>query len=133
MSLKGTRMSESSYQQYLLKYQYKNAQNLNARIQVHARFSTNKYDWHRWVFDHFNIPAQGRILEVGCGPGGLWVSNLDRIPEDWEITLSDFSPGILEQAQHNLRNCHRHFAFEQFDVQSIPFEDGRFDVAVAKD
>ena len=79
-------MSNSSYQQYLLTHQYKNAQSLNARIQLHARFSTNKYGWQRWVFDHFNIPAQGRILEVGCGTGGLWMRNINRIPEGWEIT-----------------------------------------------
>ena len=124
-------MPDSSYQEYLLTHQYKNVQNLNARIQLHERFSTNKYDWQRWVFDHFNIPAQGRILEVGCGPGELWVKNLDRIPEAWEITLSDFSPGMLEQAQQNLRNSHCHFAFERFDVQAIPFEDAHFDAVVA--
>lgn len=124
-------MSNSSYQQYLLTHQYKNAQNLNARIQLHARFSTNKYGWNRWVFDHFNIPAQARILEVGCGPGVLWRSNIHRIPEGWEITLSDFSPGMLEQAQQNLRDSQRHFAFEQFDMQSIPFDDAHFNAVVA--
>ena len=124
-------MPDSAYQEYLLTHQYKDAQNLNARIQLHARFSTNKYGWSPWVFDHFNIPAQARILEVGCGPGRLWERNFDRIPEDWEITLSDFSPGMLEQAQQNLRDNHRQFTFEQFDMQSIPFEDAEFDAALA--
>ncbi len=44
--------------------QYQNAKNLNARIQLHQRFSTNKYGWHRWVFDQFSFPPQSRILEL---------------------------------------------------------------------
>jgi hypothetical protein len=37
-------MSEFTNPEYLLTNQYKNAANLNARIQLHLRFSTNKYD-----------------------------------------------------------------------------------------
>jgi ubiquinone/menaquinone biosynthesis C-methylase UbiE len=124
-------MSNSSYQQYLLTHQYKNAHNFNARVQLHARFSTNKYGWHRWVFDHFNIPSPARLLELGCGPAGLWTRNLKRIPAGWEIILSDFSPGMLEQAQQNLRNSPQPFSFQQLDAQSIPFEDHQFDAVIA--
>ena len=31
--------------------QYRNADNLNARIRLHQRFSANPYGWHRWVFE----------------------------------------------------------------------------------
>jgi hypothetical protein len=41
-------VSKVSNQEYLLTRQYKDESNLNARIQLHARFSTNKYGWHRW-------------------------------------------------------------------------------------
>jgi hypothetical protein len=44
-----------SDQQYLLQSQYKDASNLNARIQLHIRFSQNRYNWQRWVFDHLKI------------------------------------------------------------------------------
>src|SRR5713226_344769 len=78
-------MFEPDQQQYLLTKQYKNAANLNARIALHRRFSMNKYEFQRWVFDQFSIPAEGRILELGCGPGHLWRINADRIPEKWDI------------------------------------------------
>jgi len=52
----------------------------------------------QWVFDQFNLAAKSRILEVGCGPGLLWLQNVARIPEGWDITLSDFSPGMLDEA-----------------------------------
>src|SRR5450759_51077 len=96
-------MSELTDPTYLVGEQYKDATNLNARIQLHQRFSTNKYDWQRWVFDHLSIPHNGRILEIGCGPGELWHRNRERIPEHWDITLSDLSPGMLREAQHNLQ------------------------------
>ncbi len=124
-------MEEVSDQSYLLNDQYKNASNLNARIQLHARFGTNKYDWHRWLFDQFKITHGSRILELGCGTGLLWVSNLDRIPEDWNITLSDFSVGMLQDAQEKLSNSTHHFTFEVIDAQYIPFESRSFDVVIA--
>ena len=60
--------------------QYRDGRNLNARIALHDRFSTNKGSWHRWIFDHFNLPANARILEVGAGVGRLWAENAERIP-----------------------------------------------------
>jgi len=77
----------------LLRDQYEDASNLNARVRLHAEFSTNKYGWCRWVFDQLQLPERCRVLEVGCGPGWLWKQNLRRIPAGWDITLSDFSPG----------------------------------------
>src|SRR6266581_3620226 len=120
-----------SEQHYLLTDQYNNAQKLKARIQLHIRFGTNTYPWQRWVFDQFKIPPQARVLEIGCGPGELWRRNLERIPEQWEITLSDFSAGMLQEARQNLDNSGRDFTFEVFDVQSIPYEDARFDAVIA--
>jgi SAM-dependent methyltransferase len=120
-----------SNQTYLLSHQYNNAQKLGARINLHERFSINAYDWQRWVFDHFTMPSQGNVLEIGCGPGMLWLKNADRIPELWNVTLSDFSAGMLQEAQNNLRNVSHPFIFKVVDAQSIPFEDQHFDMIVA--
>ena len=117
--------------EYLLSDQYRTASNLNARIQLHRRFSTNKYGWTRWIFDHLQLPADSRILDVGCGPSNLWRENITRIPDGWEIILSDFSPGMLGQAQDNLRACRSRFGFQVIDAQAIPFKDGTFDAVTA--
>lgn len=112
--------------------QYADSHNLNARIALHARFSTNPYNWFRWVFDHFNeLPAEAQILEVGCGPCRLWVENRERIPEGWRLTLSDFSAGMLEDAKRNLNLAPPRYRFEIVDVQSIPFPDAAFDAVIA--
>ncbi len=127
-------MSELSNQNYLLTNQYNNAQKLEARIQLHRIFSTNHYSWFRWLFDHFALPPQSSLLELGCGPGYLWSKNAERIPEQWQITLSDFSSGMLQEAQQNLqeiRGMQRPFTFQQVDAQAIPFANESFDAVIA--
>src|SRR5215212_2091596 len=116
--------------QTYLREQYKNAANLNDRIQLHQRFSTNPYDFHMWVFDQLKLAANSHVLELGCGPGSLWRPNLARIPAGWQITLTDFSPGMLAEARASLAGAHL-FAFEQADAQAIPFADRSFDAVIA--
>ena len=125
-----SRKHKLSDQEYLLTDHYKDASNLNARIELHRRSSTNKQGWTRWLFDQLNLPPECRVLELGCGPGSLWQENLDCVPVGWEITLTDFSPGMLEQAQDNLGSEQR-FEFEIVDAQSIPYDDESFDAVIA--
>ena len=124
-------MSEMTDQSYLLNEQYKDASNFSARVRLHARFSTNKGGWNRWMFDQFQIAPGSRILELGCGPGLLWLSNRDRIPNDWQITLSDFSAGMLQEAQQHLSQSQQHFTFQVIDAQAIPLDDASLDVMIA--
>lgn len=124
-------MNKMSDQTYLLNEQYKDSSNLNARIQLHELFSTNKQGVHSWMFDHYDLPPQAHILELGCGPATLWVKNLGRIPDGWDITLSDFSTGMLEDARRNLGEHQHRFKFEVVDAQTIPYESGSFDAVIA--
>lgn len=116
--------------------QYRNSLNLDSRITLHQRFSINEHPWHRWAFDHMRLPANARILELGCGTAALWTENRERIPATWRITLTDSSPGMLEDAKENinldLRNTlTRNFTFISTDAQGISFGDGEFDAVVA--
>lgn len=124
-------MSQIDDQKYLLSDQYKDASNLDARAQLHVRFSTNPYGWMPWVFDQLTLLPASRILELGCGPGYLWRDNMQRIPEGWDITLTDLSPGMLEQAKKNLADSPRQFKFETADAQYLSFEDESFDAVIA--
>jgi ubiquinone/menaquinone biosynthesis C-methylase UbiE len=113
-----------------LKKQYKDSSNLDARIRLHQRFGVNKYGWQLWVFDQLDLPDQGRVLELGCGPGRLWEENLHRIPPGSEIILSDYSAGMLEEARRKLEKQGL-FQFKVIDAQSIPCENGYFDAVIA--
>jgi SAM-dependent methyltransferase len=110
--------------------QYRDASKLNARIALHERFSTNPYGLQAWIFDHFELPDEASVLDVGCGPAWLWLENSDRLPARWNITLTDASPGMVAEAERNL-GSDRRFGFRVGDVQHLPFEDGSFDAVVA--
>ncbi|GER91756.1 hypothetical protein KDW_59180 [Dictyobacter vulcani] len=118
-----------SDQQYLLSNQYNDSVRLNARIQLHERFSTNPRNLQHWIFEQLVIPAPYNILELGSGPGPLWSKNLVYIPIEWQITLSDFSEGMLEDTRRNLGTERFHYAV--VDAQSIPFADNTFDAVIA--
>lgn len=124
-------MSRTIDQEYLIHNQYRSAAKLDARLAIHARFGTNPYGWHRWVFDRFILPQDADILEVGCGPGTLWLENSERIPASWTITLTDLSDGILDDARRRLANINRPIEFHTVDVQQLPFLSNRFDAVVA--
>jgi len=113
------------------KVQYGNEKNLDARIVLHRLYGTRKYKWQRWVFDHFDLPRSAKILELGCGQGNLWSENSDRIPKDWDIVLSDFSEGMVEDAKKNLSGSSHTLNFSVIDAQSIPYPDQCFDGVIA--
>ena len=111
-----------------LEEQYRTDANLNARIALHARFSTNP-GWSAWLFDREAPPPGSRVLEVGCGPATtLWGANLERIDPSWRLTLADFSPGMIEAAREALGDRAEYVVA---DVQELPFEDEPFDVVLA--
>lgn len=119
---------------YLTTRQYRDPSALNARGSLHARFGTNPYPWFRWLFDQLLTltPTDARILEVGCGPAGLWAENLDRLPGGWRVTLTDLSDGMVDAARARLQGAPDGvFTIQTTDVESLPFEHGAFDVALA--
>ena len=111
--------------------QYHDASRLTTRAALHARFSTNPTRWFPWLFERFQTPASSTVLELGCGPGWLWLSNRERIPTGWQITLTDFSEGMLAEAKQNLAQLSHAFTFAVANVQAIPYPDDSFDMVIA--
>ena len=125
-------MSRFTDQQYLKTDQYKDSSNLDARAEIHRRFSMNPYGWFNWFLDRLlKLPEDARILELGCGPAYLWKECSSRVPAGWNITLSDLSSGMLDAAWRNLVVTGRAFTFEEIDAQSIPYEAETFDAVIA--
>lgn len=111
--------------------QYENASNLRARIKIHELFSTNKEGWMQWFFKQLKLQDNIKILELGCGDAALWNKNFKKIPETWDITLTDFSKGMLKDAKKSLGYNKDRFKFKIVDAQSIPFENESFNVVIA--
>ena len=117
---------------YLRDHQYKDPTNLNARIALHAKYSRADVPWFAWLVGQVDWPEDGRVLEVGCGTGLLWVSTAALLPR-LRVTLTDLSEGMVEAAVAAVaplpgmelvgcRTC---------DAQDLPYDDGTFDVVVA--
>ena len=111
--------------------QYGDSSNLRSRIGIYERFGTERYPWLSWAFDHLDLPPKGRVLELGCGTGSLWLENMQKVPTGWDITLSDMSPGMLMDARTNLSGSLQEFRFELIDAQSIAHDDDTFDGIIA--
>lgn len=120
-----------------LKTQYQNASNISARINLHKNYSTNKQGWFPWIFDHIlsiikehPYSNKVKVLEIGCGNGSLWQENINRLPQNVEITLSDISEGMVKDTIRTFENDPR-FNFKTFDCHIIPFADNTFDIVIA--
>lgn len=111
--------------------QYKTSANLDARIALHARFSQNRYGWMRWVFDQIQLPQNVRVLELGSGPGSLWLENLSRLPSDIRLTLSDASEGMTRKARLALGGESLPINLAQIEASRLPFGSAVFDVVIA--
>lgn len=112
-----------------IKKQYSTSSNLNTRISIHDKYSTNKQPFGDWIMSHYEIAPGDKVLELGCGTGSMWKENLHLITGCVKLTLTDFSAGMLETAKANL-NC-KTITFQVVDIQDIPYPDDSFDVVIA--
>ena len=113
-----------------VKEQYANAGNLNTRISIHQKYSTNKMGFGNWIFSNYKISQGMKVLELGCGTGDMWKGQEDLIDSCAGLVLSDFSEGMLENAKANL-GVKPGLEYRAIDIQNIPFEDESFDVVIA--
>lgn len=107
--------------------QYKNAKNLNDRISLHEKYSTNKQGWFNWLFEKIDFSKVNRLLEIGCGNGKLWQENTIDL-RNREIFLSDISEGMVEEVRNKLGSD---FNCIMVDAEKIPFKDAYFDSIIA--
>jgi ubiquinone/menaquinone biosynthesis C-methylase UbiE len=118
-------------QSYLKSTQYINSHNLEARIALHQRFSTNPQDWFRWKFDQLKLPVSGRVLDLGCGPGDLWYSNYSQIPAMCHLFLSDLSAGMVTEGHTRIDKLIKRIDYSVSDAQDLPFPAECFQVVLA--
>lgn len=111
--------------------QYEDAANLASRAVLYVRYSTTEQSLHEWLFDQFDLPADAAVLSLGAGPGTLWADNLDRIPADWDVTVTDNSSGMVMDAMETLEDADREFNFDVVDARDVPYPDDTFDAVTA--
>ena len=116
---------------YYVEQQYNSTNRLEARIELHQRFSTNKQGWMAWVFEKLLPLAKGDILEVGGGTAALWQENEDKLKNEWTLTFSDRSHAMVQKARQNRALQRMKSTFLQTDVQCLPLANESFDLLIA--
>lgn len=86
----------------VVEQQYATATNLQTRISIHDKYSTNKMGFGNWIFSNYKIDPGMRVLELGCGTGDMWKNKEDLIRLCSRLTLSDFSKAMIAAAKSNI-------------------------------
>lgn len=113
--------------------QYKTSSNLSARIRLHQDYSTTDESPISGTFDLMleYIPENAKILELGTGRGDLWKENTHRIPDGWDMTLTDLSAGMIDDQKAYLGDLSERMTYDVVNAIDIPYADNSFDVIVA--
>ena len=110
--------------------QYATSTNLNTRISIHDKYSTNKQGFGNWIFSHYEIDDGARVLELGCGTGSMWKGHDELIKKCSQLVLSDFSDVMVETTKNNV-GAHPNITYRSIDIQNIPYDTATFDAAIA--
>lgn len=111
--------------------QYGTDSNLQSHIRVKRLFSTGKQGWADFLLESFCLKSNQRILELGCGNAVFWKSASSKIPTGIKLTLSDFSPGMIESAKSNTSGLNFVDEYAVIDAQNLPYENNAFDIVIA--
>jgi len=114
----------------VVKQQYANANNLNKRISIHAKYSTNKMGFGNWIVSNYKIVKGMKVLELGCGTGDMWKNRETLISACSKLVLSDFSEGMVATTKDNI-GSYDNVEYKVLDIQEIPYENETFDVVIA--
>lgn len=114
----------------VVKQQYATANNLNTRISIHEKYSTNKMGFGNWIVSNYRIDKGMKVLELGCGTGDMWKNRESLIKTCSQLVLSDFSEGMVATTKENIGD-YDNIEYKVLDIQEIPYENETFDVVIA--
>lgn len=107
--------------------QYSDDEALKIRKKLHHKYSENKQGFNNWLFNQYDFKSGHKVLEIGSGNGDIWAENIDELSNIIDLTLSDFSQGMVNILSENYKSM----KVEQIDIEDIPFEDESFDIIIA--
>lgn len=87
-----------------------------------------------WGLEHVRLPQHGRILDIGCGGGGLLRLMLSLAP-DVRFTGVDYSSASVRKTRRLNRKAVREgrLVVEEASVSSLPFDAHTFDLVTSSE
>lgn len=78
---------------------------------------------------HFQLPLQSKILEVGCGTGR---TACYLAAQGYDVTAMDLLPSMVAKAKQRATSQQLQIHFVEGDVCAIPFDSNQFDIIIAE-
>jgi ubiquinone/menaquinone biosynthesis C-methylase UbiE len=118
---------------------YKDASNFDLRQRLTEQHRAEAQNWYQWVYQQLHLPTGGWVLDIGCGPGHLWLENWRQLPAQSRTVLIDLSWGMVNEGRRRLERRERQndhppgasFFFAAADTVQLPFPRQQFDVVLA--
>jgi ubiquinone/menaquinone biosynthesis C-methylase UbiE len=87
---------------------------------------------HRYMLDmalNLTLPADARVLDIGCGPGEMV---LDLARHDWRIWGIDIAAAMVDIAKEKVAQAkvHNEIHLATGDIEALDFEDQFFDLII---
>jgi len=114
-----------------LKKDYGSTHPLDIRTYIQERFRTRLDSWFEWVFDRLELPTTSRVLELGSGTGLFWLANASRLPDGWQVILSDITTAMFEISRQVLHPIRNQFSFILSDASVPPIRSQAVDAVLA--
>lgn len=112
--------------------QYRDSRKLAARGRLNSEYTIAETGWFPWVARQLPLKSGDGVLDVGCGPAWFWAAVASELPETLDLTLSDLSPGMVQEAVERCQPLpFASVTGQQADASALPFEDSSFDAVIA--
>ena len=115
--------SSDSWQTRLVRARYDRVAPVYDVMNLFSEFAYRH--WREWLWQQ--VPARGRILEVGIGTG----KNIPFHPRDAQVIGVDISPKMLARAQDRKQKLRANTKLVLGDAQRLNLPDASVDAAVA--
>jgi SAM-dependent methyltransferase len=116
--------------EFLRSEAYAEAAPLDTRSRLQDECGTHPESWFDWLSRHTRLPENATILELGCGPGDLWLASPPGLPGSRQIHLTDLSEGMVAEARRRLASISSNCRYLCTDAQHIPYPSQTFDAVL---
>src|SRR3954467_11420718 len=82
------------------------------------------------VVELAHVKAGDKVLDAGCGPGGLSIRAKAQVGQAGKVYGMDAAPEMIEMARQNAAKAGQQVDFQVGVIEAFPFPDNTFDVVL---